>query len=172
MKKAFLFAVLLLFPACIQAQTADDAKQKAALRFLEASGTKTNLERTIHVMIKMQIDQNPQLEPYRDLMSAFLEKYLSWDALKDDLVKIYEESFTADELNQLADFYETPLGKKVSVKLAELTMRGSMIGQKNVQDHMAEFQDSIQKRKSELDEKEAAKGSDKKPDAAPASEKK
>ena len=168
MKKMILSAAAfaLLFPFAVQAQTAEDLPRKAALRFLEASGTKKNLERTIHDMVKMQVDQNPQLEPYSDVMTSFLQKYLGWDALKDDLVKIYSDSFSAEELNQLAVFYETDLGKKVAVKFPELMMKGSMLGQNNVQKHMAELQDAIQKRRLELEEKEAANDGEKKTEAA------
>ena len=62
-------------------------------------------------MLAMQSTE-PALAPYQTQMKAFLSKYMSWASLKDDMTKIYTAEFSERELNELAKFYETPLGKR------------------------------------------------------------
>jgi hypothetical protein len=73
-------------------------------------------------------------------MKAFLNKYMSWASLKDDMAKIYMAEFSESELNELTKFYQTPLGKKSIQKMPVLMTKGAEIGQKRVQEHLPELQ--------------------------------
>ena len=49
----------------------------------------------------MQVQQNPSIAPYEAVMKEFLAKYMSWDSLKADMIKIYMDEFTEPELGEL-----------------------------------------------------------------------
>ena len=55
-------------------------------------------------MLQMQVKQNPSLAQYEPQMRAFLNKYLSWASMKEDMLNIYTTEFTEDELKQLTAF--------------------------------------------------------------------
>jgi len=76
-------------------------------------------------------------------MMTFLEEVMAWDTLEDEMIQIYADAFTVDELNTITAFYETPAGQKVVSTMPELTMKGMMLGQKRVQDNMPKLQARI-----------------------------
>ena len=76
-------------------------------------------------------------------MKAFLNKYMGWASLKDDMAKLYMANFSESELNELNKFYQTPLGKKTVQKMPTLMTKGAEIGQKRVQEHLPELQAAI-----------------------------
>jgi hypothetical protein len=95
-------------------------------------------------MLEMQVQQNPALVPYQAQMKAFLNKYMSWASLKDDMTKLYMAEFSESEVNELTKFYQTPLGKKTVKKMPLLMTQGAEIGQKRVQEHLPELQAAMQ----------------------------
>ncbi len=73
-------------------------------------------------------------------MSAFMDKYMPIDVLKKKFVVLYAQTFTEDELKQLIDFYNTPLGKKIVSKIPELTQKAMQMNQMALKDHYDEIQ--------------------------------
>jgi hypothetical protein len=101
------------------------------------------MDRTINQMLDLQIQQNPQLAPYRDVMLKFFRKYLSWEAVEPDMIKLYTDTFTEDELKAIVQFYQTPAGQKAIKTLPELMSRGAEIGQRKVQENIGELQQMV-----------------------------
>ena len=95
-------------------------------------------------MLQMQVQQNPASAQFQPQMKAILNKYMSWASLKDDMAAAYMSEFTEPELNDLVNFYQTPLGKKTVEKLPALMQKGATMGQKRVQEHLPELQAAIQ----------------------------
>ncbi len=138
----FFGAIALFQPATIRADEA--SHRKAAESLLSMMEMDSMLNQSVDQMLAMQVQQNPALAPYQAQMKAFLNKYMSWASLKDDMVKLYVAEFTESELNELNKFYQTPLGKKTVQKMPALTAKGAEIGQKRVQEHLPELQAAIQ----------------------------
>ena len=101
------------------------------------------INQSVDQTLAMQIQQNPTIAPYQAQMKTFLNKYMSWASLKDDMAKIYMAEFTENELNELNKFYQTPLGKKTVQKMPGMMAKGAEIGQKRVQEHLPELQAAI-----------------------------
>lgn len=118
--------------------------------FFEVMNMKETSGRTIDQMLAMQIRQQPQLASYKDVMTAFLRKYVSYEALKADMIKLYQSEFTEAEIRKMTEFYRTPVGKKAVAKLPKLTASGAQLGMQRVQSNMAELQQAIAKRDAEL----------------------
>jgi hypothetical protein len=133
---------------------ADEASHKAAAESLLALMDMDKLmSQSVDQMLQMQVKQNPSIAPYEAQMKAFLNKYMSWASMKDDMVKIYTGEFTEQELKDLTAFYKTPLGKKTVEKMPQLMVKGAELSQKRMQEHLPELQSSIT----------AAQGAGKKP---------
>jgi uncharacterized protein len=94
--------------------------------------------------VDMQIKANAQIAPFRQVMLDFFAKYMSWDAMKDDMAKIYVEEFTLQELKDLTAFYKTPTGQKAALRVPQLMNKGADLGMRRVQDHMPELQKAVQ----------------------------
>lgn len=76
----------------------------------------------------------------KDAMLKFMLDAMSWKDLRPEFVKIYSENFTAEELNEIAKFNQTPTGKKVLDLTPKLTAQGMALGQQRVTDRQAELQ--------------------------------
>lgn len=123
------------------------AKQQAAEELLIAAGVKSQLSTVYDKMLDASITKVPEANrvKFKQIMSAFFGKYMSFEALKLDLVKIYSDAFTEAELHDITQFYLSPTGKKLTEKLPELFQKGMLLGQQKVQEHMGELQAELQK---------------------------
>ena len=144
--KPFFVSVLIGAVAFFQPAPAhaDEASHRKAVDSLFAlMGMENVLAQSIDQMLAMQVEQNPAIAQFQPQMKAFLNKYMSWASLKDDMAKIYMAEFSESELNELSKFYQTPLGKKTIQKMPGLMAKGAEIGQKRVQEHMPELQAAL-----------------------------
>ena len=145
MRTTLLVSLLLIFGNCIYAQTSSikPSHAKAAEDLLIVTETKESLNQGIATMLKMQLDNNPALKSYEQVFKDFFNKYMSYEALKPDMIKMYADEFTEAELRELIAFYNTPSGKKLAKKQGILMSKGAQIGQDKVKGHMAELETMI-----------------------------
>lgn len=140
------FALFCLTTNNLRAQTASPvpsaSHMKAAENYLIATNIDTQFAGMIDNMIKASSAQIPaaQQPEFIKVMKIFMDKYYSWDSLKDSYTKMYAAEFSEDELNKLAAFYNTPLGKKLSSKTPVLLQKGMTIGQEVIAGHRAELE--------------------------------
>jgi uncharacterized protein len=137
-----LTITIFFIPFTLKAK-AEEAPIKAVYELFDAMDLANTFGQTIIKMVDLQIQQNPQIAPYRKVMLSFFEKYMGWDTIKKDMAKIYTDKFTIEEIIKLKEFYQTPLGKKTAKLLPELTAEGAAVGQKRVQDNINELQKMI-----------------------------
>jgi hypothetical protein len=131
--------------------------EAAALHLFEQMQMETLLKSSIDTMLQAQIAQAPQIAPFEDILRNFFEKYMSWNALRESLLRMYLEAFTQRELEDINSFYSTPTGKKAIVLMPDLVQKGVALGQALVQENMPELQQLIQQRVQEM-EADAPKG--------------
>ena len=109
------------------------------LELFDVMEMKKLYEDTVDEALKAQLAANPSLAEKEKQMRKFFEKYISFEALKDDLIKIYCKYYTDEDIKGLIAFYKTPLGKKVLKQTPQIASESMLIGQKAVQDNMAEL---------------------------------
>ena len=146
MMKSFLctLAMLVAFGQMTAVRASEETHRQAAEALLGLMDMDKLMSESIDQMLEMQVKQNPAIGQFKDEMKKFLSKYMSWAAMKDDMVKIYASEFTEQELKELLAFYQTPLGKKTVQKMPKLMAKGAELGQQRVQQHLPELQQSIQ----------------------------
>jgi hypothetical protein len=138
---SLLVAISLALPLTARADEA--SHRKAAETLLGLMGMENLLKQSVDQMLQIQVQQQPQLAQFQPQMRDFLNKYMSWASLKDDMAKAYMNEFTEPELNELTKFYQSPVGKKTVEKMPALMQQGAAMGQKRVQEHIGELQAAI-----------------------------
>lgn len=141
--RTILIAVLFISGAlCAAASARADEKShlKAAADFLVAMQADKQMQGAMQQSLDMQIRQSPRLAPVKDVMKKFFETHLGWEALKDDLAKLYAEEFTEEELKELTKFYLSPVGKKSIEKMPALTAKAGQLSGKRMELHRGELQ--------------------------------
>ena len=133
------------------------ASTAAAQELFKAMKLQAGLNDTTAAMIDSEIARNPGLTSYREIMLQWLRKYMTWDAMQPELVKMYTTTFTEPELKQMAVFYGSPAGQKALEKMPEMMQRLAMAGAQIAQPHSDELRAAMSARSDEL-KKEAAGG--------------
>jgi len=122
---------LVAFPAAAQKDpntSRDSAKVRAIRRFLVATKADSTFIQGLEMGLQQQSQNNPNLPPQflpeftarvrRDL-HVFLER----------LVPVYDSAYTLTDLEELARFYETPLGQRLLKSQARVMQSASAIGE-------------------------------------------
>jgi len=91
------------------------------------------------------------LERYQSKADAELDKAIGWEQVKPDLITLYTETFTEQELSQLNDFYESALGKKMLTKLPELNARSAQVTQAKLESAVPRVNKLLAEMTAELD---------------------
>jgi hypothetical protein len=143
---------------------ADEAShRKTALELLEITETKKMLDQVMASVEGMMAQQLQALElppegqeaakaVQKDMMGWFSEFFV-WEEMRDLYLDVYVEVFTEDELKELIQFYQSPLGQKLLNKMPALMQKSMQKTQAMLQKRMPEFQERLQKTMSELREK-------------------
>jgi len=145
------FALALLLPLNASAQ--EKTRLDATYELFESMNLAVTFEQTIVQMVDVQIRQEPQIAPFRQVMLDFMKKHMGWEGMKPEMAKLYMDRFTTEEILELKAFYETPLGKKTIRLLPELTAEGAALGQRRVQENIGELQQMIAEEAERLQQK-------------------
>ena len=146
MKRCFAgLLAFLMFGAFLSAAepAKSDGRTAAAMELLLTMKMEKTLADSMEQMLQLQLQANPAIAPYKDVMRKFFMKYMSWESLKNDFARIYAEEFTEQELRELIAFYKTPAGAKAITKMPVLMAKGGQLGMQRVQQNMAEFNEML-----------------------------
>lgn len=117
---------LLSFNAFAQA---DGEYGKTLKKMFEVSGTEVSFQTAIKQMFSMYRQQSPSIDA--DIW-ADLEKEFSKTSLNDlteMLVPVYSKYLSVDDLQELIQFYETPIGKKFAKSNPLILQESMQVGQ-------------------------------------------
>jgi hypothetical protein len=160
-------------PACAFAGPAADPQTTAAVKaMLDAMETRktmvatyAQMEAAMPTMMKSQIasmiaadttlnpEQKRQAQAKLDramggmlkAMSAIFKDPALIDEMIDEMVPLYANNFTAAEINELAAFYRTPIGRKMMASVPKIAAESMAISQRVVMPRMGKLmQDMMQ----------------------------
>lgn len=176
MMKKLMLAVAVVLSVSIPVVHADATSQKAIIEeILIVTKADANVDQTIQAlytqlrtMMEKQFaemgasdDLSPILKRYLDKVFNIMEQTMSWKVLKNDMIDLYEQTFTEDELNGMLAFYKSPVGQSVVDKMPKVMQQSIAIAQK----YMPEMQRKIVKISEEFEEELKAVKAKKKDDA-------
>jgi uncharacterized protein len=143
------------------------ADEKAKVALIEEMLTLTNGEKMMADVLAQQKKvmhdytsraavADPRLNERADVLNAYtqeledttfdiLTRAMRWETLKPELIRIYSDVFTEEELAASVAFYSTPAGRSLLQKMPELITRSMQIAQKQVEAAMPELQQAIEK---------------------------
>src|SRR5262245_40809816 len=150
-KMGFLVVVSFFMVAMPAFGEPGASERDAAAAVLRAMGLERTMMAGATSMVDLQIQQNPALGPYREVMLKWVEKYMTWDAVAPALIDLYAEAFTESELKDLLKFYKTPTGQKALTELPVLMQKGAALGVEIAKKHAPELEQMIRERADEID---------------------
>jgi hypothetical protein len=117
--------------------------RKAAENLLLVMEVDKSLPKVVEQVVERQVQHNPQLAPQREVLQRFLTTYVNWENVKEETITAYTHEFTEPELQQLMEFYQTPLGKKANENMPKLAVIAGQLGLKQAQAHQTELRQML-----------------------------
>jgi hypothetical protein len=165
------FALLGAAPAFAQAQSPDPAALAAAREMFDAMNYRKTtdammgqfvqgLGKALHDGAEASIMANPKTTPEQkkvaqakmeaelpamiDRVRALVSDPTLTEEIETATVALYARTFSADELNQIAAFYRTPVGAKTLAVMPQLMGEGMQIGQQVIARHLQPVMQKMQ----------------------------
>ncbi len=156
MRKILFILVAIL--GCTLTAGADEASHKELVKQLfTVTNMKEGVDDTCKEVIDMQMKSNPMMEPFKDVITSFFTKYMSWESMEPEMIKLYMDTFTEDELRDIVGFLSSPTGILYTEKSFDLNMQILQIGHKRITDNMGELDAMISEQAKAMIEQEKQK---------------
>ena len=122
---------------------ADSARSETIERLLAVTGVERKYSEAADAALANRMTSMPSLSAYGDIIKAFSEKYGNYAAIKADLIRLYRETFSEKEVEELIRFYESDFGSRTLSKLWQLNVRQAQLASDRIQAHLPELTDAI-----------------------------
>ncbi len=132
---------------------AEDARTQLAETLLERLDMKANFDKSFEMVRQMMPRQMEQMQKmggqtndpakaaaHMDKVLVMMQEEFGWEKMKGDLVTMFAETFTEQELKDIAAFYDTPAGKSFIAKQPELMKKSMELNQKMMMQIMPRMQ--------------------------------
>jgi uncharacterized protein len=134
-----LFIICISSPALAEdtpATPPDPARVAAARDLLEVTGVTKQMDGMVEAMSRgfakgANADNSETGKKLSDQFDSSMKKLLEYkDQMITDFANLYAETFTAEEMKTVADFYRSGAGAKFIAMTPELMKKGAEIGMK------------------------------------------
>lgn len=137
----YLLTVLLLSLAASSLHAADSKSHRDQVeKLFTLTQMEKKIQQSVDSVLQLQLRQNPQLGTQKEIMGKFFEKYIGWQALKEDIAEMYMKTFSEEELKVINAFYITPAGQKVINVVPQLVQQRNQIAMERLQQNIGELQ--------------------------------
>lgn len=142
-----LFA-LLSVPLLAQSTPADKrARLERLLQLMNMELVKEQMTDQVFRSLLSSMPSNvspaarPKVEEAKRKVLDLIKRRFSWQIMKPQYIKLYEETFTDEEIDGMIAFYSTPAGQSCLKKIPVVMQRSMVIGR----DAMTEISPEIQR---------------------------
>jgi len=101
------------------------------------------IQESVDSVLQLQLRQNPQIAEKKATVAQFFEKYIGWNALKEDIAQMYMKTFSEKELEDINAFYITPAGQKVINIVPQLVQQRNQLAMGRLQENIGELQNIL-----------------------------
>ena len=161
-----LVVAACLFCTQVSAQEVQpsDASLKELMQLVNASDLLKGVDQHMDVVYQNMVQQitkgqavtaqqQKALDDFHGKMKDILHRQLSWDKLEPQVMQVYRDTLSQDEVDGIIVFYKTPAGQAV-IKKMPLIMQATMtMMQKNIPSMMAEVQEAAKESFKDFDHK-------------------
>lgn len=139
---------LVLVAAAAQEPAPVSSHEKAARDLYRLIGGESLAGTGAEAMLGL-VRENPETAPYEDVFRAWYKKVFASGDLESEVVALYMQTYSEQELRELAAFYKTPLGQKTLATLPVMMQKSAEIGMRRAKEHSAELQEMLEKARKE-----------------------
>lgn len=78
--------------------------------------------------------------PVAAVMGEFFDRYMTWEVMEPELVRIYVEALSESDIRAATEFYRSPAGQRMVARLPVITQRTMEMTSRLMAEHQNEFQ--------------------------------
>jgi uncharacterized protein len=112
--------------AAAQTQESSDAKKEDILKLMKLTGSDQMARQILSQMIAAMKPGAPRVP--ETFWTEFMAE-VDTNELMDMLVPVYDKHFTQEEIRQMIEFYETPVGRKIIEAMPQVMQESMALGQ-------------------------------------------
>lgn len=143
--------VFSLIPICMFGSEFADSHIRSAEALVEIQGGKESYEFGLREGLKSQLQINPQLAKFQDVMERWFAEYLPWENFKPKMVEIVCEAYSEEEIEALIDFYKSEVGAKLLEKGDEVALKTMNASQRLAMENQIQLNLMLRERMKELE---------------------
>jgi hypothetical protein len=121
----------------------DAESTKLVASLMEALHTQQAFDQHVQSVVLGQIQRQPEVVVYRDVLTEFYTKYVGFDGLREPLTRRYLEHFSKEELSEILAFYSSPAGQKALSTLPSIASGTLEVGLRRASENNDELQSMI-----------------------------
>ena len=143
MKRLLMMLALVLSAAPAAAQPEPPASEVEAVReLLQVSRTRDNFIRAME--LGMEQSGMGELTPaVRQVLREFMDEHFRYEDLEPEMIRMYTDLYTEEEIRGMTAFYRTPVGQRVIETLPELSAASQRMAQTRLQAAMPQLVERI-----------------------------
>ena len=137
----FIIAVAISIPAF--AQPASNQSVKELLKITKSEQFLGQMSQQMNSMMHSNMDKITQgkklttkqelaMINYSQELGKIMQEELTWAKLEPEMIKIYAEEFTQEEINGMIQFYKTPVGQSMIDKMPIVMQKSMQVGYKRM----------------------------------------
>jgi uncharacterized protein len=143
--------IALLLTPSLFAQTTKTAKIEEIFRLTKIDQMQKQMMSQMSAMMKQQTmanltpDQQKNATEMSQRVMEFTMQKMSWDVMKPEFIKLYDDTYTEDEISGILLFYQSPAGQAMLAKSPVLVANTMALVQKRMAEIKPELDDMIKK---------------------------
>lgn len=111
-----------LFASIAFAQTPSTAQVKKVEKLLEISHFDKMIETQKDILVS-NFSKQPGFAKYENEFREIFSEIMNVESFKKDIIKVYLNTFTDQEIDEIITFNQSPLGQKILEKLPEINQQ-------------------------------------------------
>jgi hypothetical protein len=143
--------IAFLLTPSLFAQTTKTAKIEEIFHLTKIDQMQKQMMSQMSAMMKQQTmanltpDQQKNATEMSQRVMEFTMQKMSWDVMKPEFIKLYDDTYTEDEISGILQFYQSPAGEAMLAKSPVLVANTMALVQKRMAEIKPELDDMIKK---------------------------
>lgn len=111
-------------------------------------------EEMLDQVVNQMLKQSDEMYKFKDVMVSFLSKHVSVWHIQDRLADVYDKHFLPEEIDQLIEFYKTPVGQRYIAIAPKMTVDIMKVINDQIQEKSTILTEMLEQEMEELDDEE------------------
>jgi hypothetical protein len=122
----------------------DSARRESLERLIAVAYPEQTHRQVSDQTLRTMVSGNPMFAAAEPALRAFLAKHMSYAALRADQMRVYRETYTEAEVQDLTRFYSSDVGRRFLAKMPFVMARSQELASQRMQAQLPELMAILQ----------------------------